>query len=144
MTLPDANLLIYAVNADAKEHEHARAWLESLLSGSDDTALTWTVLLAFLRITTHPRIMTTPLSPEGAMDYVNDWLELPTVTVVSPGPRHWHIFRNLVDAAGTAGNLTSDAHLAAIAIEFGATLCSADNDFHRFPGLRYRNPIARI
>lgn len=142
MILPDANLLIYAVNRDAPHHEAARAWLEDVLSGGTPVGITWLVLLAFIRLTTNPRIFESPLKPETALDLVSGWLEQPCVTLVNPGDRHWLILSRLLRHDGTAGNLTNDAHLAALAIEYGATLHSADNDFRRFGELNYVNPIS--
>lgn len=141
MILVDANLLIYAVDADSPHHRRARAWMEQALSQSEPVGLAWVVLLAFLRITTRPGILRRQLSPEDALDYVESWLKQPCVEVVSPGRDHWRILRSLLAGSGTAGNLTSDAHLAAMAIEHGATLCSADNDYRRFAGLAHDNPL---
>ena len=121
MILIDANLLIYAVDADSHHHPVARSWLEKTFSSSNDTGLAWIVILAFVRITTHQKIMRTPLKAEAALAYVDEWLVLPGVRIVVPGTRHWSIFRNLLEATGSAGNLTSDAHLAALAIETGST-----------------------
>jgi uncharacterized protein len=142
MILVDANLLIYAIDRDSPHHASARRWLEDVLSGSATVGLTWGVILAFLRLTTRPGILRRPMSVETALDFVDEWLSLPAVEAVVPGDRHWPVFRNLLQAAGTAGNLTSDAHLAAIAIERGATVFSTDNDFGRFPGLRHENPLS--
>ncbi len=142
MILVDANLLIYAVDQDSPHHDEARHWLEETLSGTTETGLAWIVLLAFLRITTHPRIMRKPMAVETALEYVSSWLGQPFVSLVVPGERHWPVFRNLINVTGTAGNLTSDAHLAALAIEYGCDLYSADYDFQRFPGIRHINPFA--
>jgi toxin-antitoxin system PIN domain toxin len=142
MILVDANLLIYAVDQDAPRHDKARRWLEQTLSGNTETGLAWIVVLAFLRITTHPKIMRKPMAVEIALEYVSSWLRQPFVSFIRPGKRHWPVFRNLVNATGTAGNLTSDAHLAALAIEYGCDLYSADYDFQRFPGIRHVNPLA--
>ena len=141
MILVDANLLIYAIDRDSPHHKQARKWLETALSGSETVGLAWTVILAFLRLTTRPGILRRPMRAGSAIAFVDDWLSLGAVEIVVPGERHWQVFRNLLDAAGTAGNLTSDAHLAALAIERGATVCSADQDFSRFPGLRHLNPL---
>jgi toxin-antitoxin system PIN domain toxin len=140
--LVDANLLIYAVDADSPNHRRARPWLERTLSSDESVGLPWIVLLAFLRITTHPAVLRKPLDPEDALAYVDAWLEQPGVETPGPGPAHWSILRTLLAAAGTAGNLTSDAHVAALAVEFGATICSTDNDYRRFPGVRHENPLA--
>lgn len=141
MILVDANLLIYAVNADAPHHEQARAWLEDVLSGTTFVGLPWVSLLAFLRITTRPGILANPMSVEKAIGYVDEWLGQPFVDPVLPGVGHWPILRNLLRTSGAAGNLASDAHLAALAIEHGATICSADCDFRRFPGVEHVNPL---
>lgn len=141
MILVDANLLLYAVNRDLTRHAEARAWLEAVLSGTTSVGLPWVVVLAFLRITTSPRIFERPLTVEQAGAYVDSWLSLPVVRAVVPGPGHWPILKNLLDSAGTGGNLTTDAHIAALAIEQGYTVYSADNDFKRFAGLRHVNPL---
>jgi len=142
MILVDANLLIYAVNRDAPLHRHAKSWLESALAGPDTVAFSWNVLLAFLRLTTRPGLFRRPLSWVTAFDLIASWLDQPSATVVSAGPRHLRILRELLLPLGTGGNLTSDAHLAALAIEHGAELCSSDADFARFPGLHWSNPLA--
>jgi uncharacterized protein len=141
MILLDANLLIYAIDSSSSHHHAARNWLEKILSGSDEVGLTWNVILAFLRIVTNPVIVRCPLNPEAALDYVDSWLQQPCVRIVVPGTKHWLIFRSLVRSAGTAGNLTSDAHLAAIALEYDCELFSTDHDFKRFPGVKHRNPL---
>jgi toxin-antitoxin system PIN domain toxin len=140
--LLDANLLIYAANEDAPLNRKARSWLESVLSGSETVGLSWIVLLAFVRLTTRPGLFRHPLTAETAFDLVDTWLDQTSATIVHPGPRHLVILRDLVLPIGTAGNLTSDAHLAALAIEHGAELCSSDTDFARFPGLKWRNPLS--
>ncbi|NBD95891.1 MAG: PIN domain-containing protein [Gammaproteobacteria bacterium] len=141
MIVPDANLLIYAVNRDAPHHEAARFWLERVLSGTSAVGMPWLVLIAFIRLTTNPRIFESPLSPESALDIVSGWLSQPCASMINPGDRHWLIFSRLLRRDGTAGNLTNDAHLAALAIEYDATLHSADNDFRRFEGLDFVNPL---
>lgn len=141
MIVPDANLLIYAVNQDARHHETARSWFETVLSGTTAVGMSWLVLIAFIRLTTNPRIFDSPIAPESALDIVSGWLEQPCVVPVNPGDRHWLILSRLLRRDGTAGNLTNDAHLAALAIEHDATLFSADNDFRRFEELRYSNPL---
>lgn len=142
MILVDTNLLIYAIDADSPRHRPARRWLEETLSGTTRVGLAWIVTLAFVRITTRAGIVRNPLSPQAALAYVDSWLEQPLVQTVSPSAKHWPIFRNLTLAAGTAGNLTSDAHLAALAIEHGCAVYSTDNDFKRFPGIEHVNPLA--
>jgi uncharacterized protein len=138
----DANLLIYAVNRDAPLHERARTWLEQSISGRETVGLPWIVLLAFLRLTTRPGLFRRPLSVATALDLIGSWLERESVTLIHPGPRHYQVLRDLLLERGTGGNLTSDAHLAALAIEHGAQLCSLDGDFSRFPRLDWRNPLS--
>ena len=142
MILVDANLLIYAVDSDSVHHAAARRWLEKALSGTTQIGLAWIVMLAFLRITTHPRIMHNPLTPDAALNYADQWLAQPVVVSVAPGERHWPILRQLISASGTAANLTSDAHLAALAIEHGYAVYSTDHDFKRFSGLKHVNPLS--
>jgi hypothetical protein len=138
----DANLLLYVVNRDLPQHELARAWWESVLSRNTPVGLAWGVILAFLRISTHPRIFERPLKIEKAVAYLDEWLTVHGVRPISPTPQHWDILRPLLLQNGTGGNLTSDAHLAALTIEHGGTLYSADNDFKRFSGLIHINPLA--
>jgi uncharacterized protein len=141
MILLDANLLIYAVNQDAPLHRKAKSWLESAISGSETVGLSWGIILAFLRLTTRPGLFRNPLSVKFALDLVQSWLCRSSVTVVHPGPRHIGLLRELLLQSGTGGNLTSDAHLAALAIEQGAELYSLDSDFARFPNLKWSNPL---
>ncbi|MBI4542736.1 MAG: type II toxin-antitoxin system VapC family toxin [Gemmatimonadetes bacterium] len=142
MKLIDLNLLLYAVNRDSARHKRAKLWLEATLSGEETVALPWVVLLGFLRIATSPRILTRRLRAEQAMSVVDGWLRLPSVVALDAGPEHWRILRGLLAESGTAGNLTTDAHLAALAIENGCELCSTDGDFSRFRHLRWVNPLA--
>jgi hypothetical protein len=140
--VPDLNLLIYAVDRSSPVHRAALAWWNDLMSGGETVAFSWTVLLGFVRLTTNPSVVQKPLGADQAMDYVERWLARPTSTVIEPTPRHAAILRGLLAGSGTAGNLVTDAHLAALAIEHGAELCSADRDFGRFPGLHWVNPLA--
>lgn len=142
MILVDANLLIYAVDRDSPHHAAARTWLEGALNGPEMLGLPWVVILAFLRLTTRAGILRKPMTVERAVSYCESWLGLASVHIVTPGVHHWQIFRNLLLSVGTAGNLTADVHLAALALEHGGTLCSADNDFKRFPGIVHLNPLA--
>lgn len=141
MKIIDANLLLYATDQRAPRHDAARAWLVDQLSGPDTVAFTWAVLLAFLRLSTSPRVFERPLSMERAFDLVDAWLGQRCVVIVHPGDRHSALVRQLLRPLGTAGNLVSDAHLAAVAIEHGAELNSCDTDFSRFAGLRWINPL---
>ncbi|WP_022947267.1 type II toxin-antitoxin system VapC family toxin [Methylohalobius crimeensis] len=141
MILVDANLLLYAVNRDLPPHPTARIWFEDILSGNERVGFPWVVLLAFLRIATSKRIFERPLPVEKANAYVDEWLSQPVATTLVPGAAHWAILRNLLNQTGTGGNLTTDAHIAALALEHGCTVCSIDNDFKRFPGLRHIDPL---
>jgi toxin-antitoxin system PIN domain toxin len=140
--LPDLNLLLYAIDEGAPPHERARSWLEEVLSGTESVGFAWVVLLGFLRISTNSVALEQPMAADEALDYIDDWLGQPVAEVVQPTLNHVSVLRELLEPLGTAGNLTSDAHLAALAIEHGAELCSADADFSRFHGLRWHNPLA--
>lgn len=142
MIVVDVNLLIYAVNQDSPDHRKAKAWLESAVSGTETVGLPWIVLLAFLRLTTRTGLFQKPLRVNAAFDLVDAWLQQPSVTVPEPTARHLQTMRDLISPLGTAANLTSDAYLAALALEHGAELCSTDNDFGRFIPLRWRNPLS--
>lgn len=142
MNLVDANVLIYAINSDAAHHDRARRWLEQALSESEPLGFAWVVLIAFLRITTRRGILERPLPVGDALAYVDSWLDQPSAELAVPGPNHWAILRTLIASSGSAGNLTADAHLAALAIEGGWTLVSTDNDFRRFNGLKTFNPLS--
>lgn len=141
MILVDANLLLYAYDPHAAQHEASRLWLESVLSGSSLVWFSWLTLWAFLRIATNPRVFERPLSTAEAEHHVSSWLAQSPAGILEPGERHWQILRLLVAEGQASGPLIMDAALAAIAIEHGATLCTTDRDFARFPGLRWTNPI---
>ncbi|WP_287601806.1 type II toxin-antitoxin system VapC family toxin [Thiothrix sp.] len=141
MILVDANLLIYAINQNAPLHRQAKTWCERVLSGTQIVGIPWVAALAFVRIVTNPRIFPTPLSVEQALAYIDDWLAQPVVKLVSPGDKHWEILRNLLLQTGTAANLTTDAHIAALALEQGYNIYSCDNDFKRFTGVKHINPL---
>jgi hypothetical protein len=140
--LLDLNVLLYAVNRDSAHHARAKSWLEQTLTAEEPVALPWVVLLGFLRLATTPRVFPQPLGPGQALEVVDGWLACPAVVPLAPGNEHWRILKDLLGESGTAGNLTTDAHLAALAIEHGAELCSTDADFARFARLRWRNPLA--
>ena len=142
MILLDANLLIYAVNQDAPLNRKAKLWLEWALSGQEAVGFPWSVLLAFLRLTTRPGLFRRPLPVNTAFDVLASWLDRPSAVIVHPSPRHLQVLRELLGPLGAGGNLTSDAHLAALAIEHRAELCSCDTDFARFDGLKWRNPLS--
>jgi len=142
MKLLDLNILIYAMDESSSRHREARRWLDATLSGPGTLAFAWSVLVGFVRLSTRAAVFERPLSVDEALDVVEGWLRQPSVTVAHPTDRHPGVLRELLTAVGTAGNLTSDAHLAALAIEHGAELCSTDTDFGRFPGLRWVDPLA--
>jgi toxin-antitoxin system PIN domain toxin len=140
--IPDINLLVYAYNEDAPLHAAARAWWEQLMNSHVPLALPWVVSCGFVRLLTHPAVLVSPLRPADAIAIIALWYSRSHVQAVNPGPRHLVLFRDLLAAAGVAGNLTTDAHIAAIAIEHQCELHSNDSDFGRFAGLRWRNPLA--
>jgi len=139
--LPDLNLLVYAADETSTHHERARRWIESTLSGTETVAFAWLTLIGFVRLSTSPSSFARPWSVDRVLQVVDGWLDRSIATVVDPTDRHTAVLRDLLGPLGTAGNLTSDAHLAALAIEHGATLCSHDNDFSRFAGLRWEDPL---
>jgi toxin-antitoxin system PIN domain toxin len=140
--LPDVNLLLYAFDEASPYHQRAGAWLEEVLSGTETLGFAWLVLLAFLRLATRRQLFEPALEPAQAFDIVERWLAQPCSVVLHPTERHANLLRGLVEPLGTAGNLVNDAHLAALAIEHGGEVCSADTDFARFRGLRWSNPLA--
>jgi toxin-antitoxin system PIN domain toxin len=140
MKLIDLNVLLYAVNQDAPEHPLVRPWWESAVSGEEPVALCWVVLLGFLRLATSPQVFAQPLSCDQAIAKVDLWLAQPPVRIVQETDEQWRILRGLLAASGSAGNLTTDAHLASLAIAHGAVLVSCNTDFARFPGLRWEHP----
>ena len=142
MIIPDINLLIHAHNTEAPRHVLARMWWSDLLSHERTVGIPWAVALGFVRLVTHARVLERPLSAGEALDRVDSWLACPNVIVLDPGPRHLPICRSLFDALGVAGSLTTDVHLAALAIEHQAELHSNDADFRRFPGLRWHDPTS--
>ena len=142
MKLVDANLLLYAVDEGSAHHVAAKRWLEQQLSGAETFAFAWTVLLVFVRLSTNARVFDAPLTAEEALDLVDSWLDQTNATIVHPTARHGAILRELLAPVGTAVNLVTDAHLAALSIEHGAELCSADGDFTRFSRVRWLNPLA--
>lgn len=140
MRLVDANVLIYAVNRDAPLHDVGRTWLDEALGRTEPLGFAWLVLLAFLRLSTKAALFARPLDIDQAMDIVEAWLGRAAAVIVHPTARHAGILRGLLSAVGPGGNLTSDAHLAALSIEHGAELISFDRDFGRFQGVRWRSP----
>jgi toxin-antitoxin system PIN domain toxin len=142
MILVDANLLLYAHEADGgSRHEAASSWLERLLETEQDVRVGLAALLAFIRISTDPRVYAQPRTPADAIGIVKALLARPNVTVAVPGDRHWAILAGVAASGRARGPLLMDAHLAALAIEHGATLATSDRDFTRFPGLRHVDPL---
>ena len=140
MKLVDLNVLLYAVNSDSVHHAPALDWWQRTLDGDEPVGLAWVVLLGFLRLTTNPAIYPQPLQADEAIAKVGAWLSLDQIRLVQETEDHWHILAEMLAETGTAGNLTTDGHLAALAISHGATLVSFDNDFSRFPGSRWESP----
>jgi toxin-antitoxin system PIN domain toxin len=139
--LVDANLVIYAHDLTSPFHFQARRWVEEAFSGTEPVRLSWTSLLAFLRITTHDRLFTNPFSIEEALQAIEYWLSQPCMGLLQPGQRHSDILSSLLRKTQVTGPLVMDAHLAALAIEHEAVLYTTDGDFARFPGLRHVNPL---
>lgn len=142
MKVVDLNVLLYAVNRDSAHHARARSCVEALFSGEETIGLPWAVILGFLRVATNPRVLARPLTVDQALESVDSWLAQPPVVALHPGDEHWRLLKALVTEAGAAGNLTTDAHLAALGIENGAELVSTDADFARFRHLRFMNPLS--
>jgi uncharacterized protein len=139
--LLDVNLLLDAHNTGAREHARAARWLEVTISGPARVGLSWETILGFLRIATTPKLFTMPRDVEEVTQIVDAWLTRENVVLVTPGDRHWAIVRDLLPNSQARGALIMDAHLAALAIEHGATLCTNDRDFLRFPGLKVEFPL---
>ncbi|PWT91596.1 MAG: VapC toxin family PIN domain ribonuclease [Acidobacteria bacterium] len=142
MILVDANILVYAHVSSTSQHLPARKWLDNRLNGTASVGLPWESLLAFIRLTTNPRIFQKPETISDAWKQVESWLDCQNVWIPQPTERHREILGSLLKTAGTGGNLTPDAHLAALALEHGLILCSTDGDFARFPDLRWENPLS--
>jgi toxin-antitoxin system PIN domain toxin len=143
MIVPDINLLVVAYSAGAPEHGRAKAWWTGLMNGPDPVGIPWAVSCGFIRLMTHPSVLVTPMEPGVAVSHVRSWLERPHVEPLEPGPRHLAILERLVTKAGVAATLTTDAHVAAIALEHQCEVHSNDADFSRFEGLRWHNPLAQ-
>lgn len=142
MILVDANLLLYAANRDAPEHEPARVWLDARLTGTTRVGLPWSSLLSFVRIASNPVIVQRPVTPAEAWRQAREWLGCDGAWIPLPGADHVEIVGRLLALPITTSRLVPDAHLAALAIEHGLTLCSTDGDFAKFPGLKWDNPLA--
>ncbi|MCC6588133.1 MAG: type II toxin-antitoxin system VapC family toxin [Bryobacterales bacterium] len=138
MVIPDVNILVYAYDTGAVDHPVARQWWEGILNSQTAVGLPWVSTLGFIRIVTSRRAVSNPMAVKDAVRYVRYWLDRPHVRILTPGERHAEILFGLIESLGTAGNLTTDAHLAALAMEYRAELVSMDADFARFKGLRWR------
>jgi uncharacterized protein len=144
MILVDANLLLYAANRSAPEHDRARAWLDAQLNGTTRVGLPWPSLLAFIRLVSNPLVVRQPVTPAEAWRQVEDWLSCEVAWVPNAGPAHADILGRLLAPQAMTSRLVPDAQLAALALEHGLTLCSSDGDFARFDGLRWRNPLTDL
>jgi uncharacterized protein len=142
MLMPDVNVLVYAHRSDTPDHDRYRYWLGSVLGGDAAYAISDLVLSGFLRVVTHPRVFAEPTPLDAALRFVTEVRDRPNCVTANPGARHWGIFRTLCREADTKGNLVPDAFLAALAIEGGYEWITTDRDFARFPGLRWRHPLA--
>ncbi len=138
-TLVDTNVLLYATDRSSPWHDRSHAWLTRVLR-DETAAFTWLAITAFVRVSTNPRVVTSPLDSDTAIDTVEAWLSSPGAVVLEPSSRHLSVMRRLLHSTGSAGNLTSDAHLAAIALERGAPICTYDRDFGRFEGVVHFEP----
>ncbi len=141
MKIVDLNVLLYAVNSDAVQHDAARLWWEKTLNDEDPVGLAWIVLLGFLRLATNPVVFPRPLAVGAAAAKLDAWFSRDNVRIVREKDDHWETLKSLLGGAGAAGNLTTDAHLAALALTHDAVLVSCDTDFARFKGLRWENPL---
>jgi toxin-antitoxin system PIN domain toxin len=141
MILTDVNVLVYAHRADASGHPAYREWLEALINGDPAYGFSDLVLGGFLRMVTHPRVFNPPSDLDSAFAFAQTIRSQPNAVPISPGPRHWDIFKQLCEVAGVKGDLVPDAYLAALAIESGCEWVSTDRDYSRFPGLKWRHPL---
>lgn len=141
MIVPDVNLLLDAHFEDMREHRAALRWWYEVLEGRELVGIPWVVVSGFVRIATLPRAISHPLTTGRAIEAVSEWFMHPHVSPLNPGSRHLAILEEILDAAGVGGNLVTDAHIAALAIEYQAEVHSNDSDFGRFSGLRWRNPL---
>ena len=141
MMLPDVNLLLYAVDETSPFHARARRWWDDTLSSTAEVGLCYPSILGFIRLTTNRRVFASPLSIGDVLSHVQTWLDQPNVVLLAPTPRHWPILSELLRSSTPGGDLTTDAHIAAYAIEHAGTVYSNDGDFARFEGLRWKNPL---
>ncbi len=142
MIVVDANLLIYSYDVSSADHKKSVAWLESVFSGAETVGLPWPCICAFVRVVTNRRLRGMRVAADIALSAVEEWMQSPAVQILVPGERHWSVFRRLVVEGQATGALISDAEIAAITVEYGGVLHTADRDFARFPGLRWVNPLS--
>ena len=142
MIVPDVNLLLYAMDANSPHHDRAWPWWESALRGTEHIGFTWAVITGYVRISTNPRVMPAPLTVEQSVAHTRSWLSLPRTRLLNPGVEHLHVMERLLAPLRRAGSLVADAHLAALAIENGGTVYSADHDFALFERLPWVNPLS--
>ncbi len=142
MIVIDANILLYAYDADSDKHAKARAWVEEVFSGASPLGLPWQTVSAFMRIVTNPRLTGKRFTPAEVVEIVDEWVNQPNVRLLGPGDDHWNFLRQMMVDGQARGPLVTDAQLAALTIEYGGVLHTTDRDFSRFPGLRWKNPIA--
>ncbi len=142
MIVIDANILLYAYDADSDKHAKARAWVEEVFSGASPVGLPWQTVSAFMRIVTNPRLTGKRFTPAEVVEIVDEWVNQPNVRLLGPGDDHWNFLRQMMVDGQARGPLVTDAQLAALTIEYGGVLHTTDRDFSRFPGLRWKNPIA--
>lgn len=140
MKVVDLNVLIYATDSTSANHAVARTWLDHAMSSTETIGIPTQVAVGFVRLTTSARVMTDPLDVTTSVSILNGWLRRPNVTTPAPTARHYDLIGDLLEPLGTAGNLVTDAHLAALSIEHGAELCSFDHDFGRFSGVLWEKP----
>lgn len=142
MIVPDINLLLYAMHKESDHHDAAWMWWESALRGSEHIGFGWSVLTGYVRVATNHRSMSLPITVEQAFSHTRAWLAAPRTRLLSPGVEHLHVMERLLAPLGRGGNLVTDAHIAALAIEHGGTVYSADTDFGRFDRVQWVNPLA--
>jgi len=141
MIIPDINLLIFVHNKDTQWHKPTYTWWESVIHGNELVGISWIVANGFIRIMTHPKVMERPLRTDTACEVVEEWFSFAHIQPLAPGPNHLTIFKRCLRDCGVGGNLVTDAHIAALAMEFNGTVYSNDRDFGRFQGLKWKNPL---
>lgn len=141
MIVVDANLLIYSYDTDSSRHKKSRAWVERIFSDVEPVGLPWQTVSAFLRVITNRKLPGSRLPVEQAAEIVEEWLAQPNVRILAPGDEHWSMLKRTMIEGRASGPLVSDAELVALTVEYGGVLYTADRDFARFPGLRWKNPL---